>query len=566
MAAVLLANILLFPTLSIYLGNLDEFSLPLFGALKVSALMFLVGTAILFLLVRLLTPADRARIGLLFAGLSLLCWLQANLLVWDYGVLDGRDIPWREHRGRQAIDLAAWLLLAVGMVILARRKPGMLVRAATFVFLLQLVTAGVSLGTAAPPLFGVAGAETDATEGEISRFSRHHNILHIVTDGFQSDIFEELLEDTSLKERYDASFDGFQFYRETLGVFPYTRFSVPAFLSGKLYANEPDRDAFVDGALSGPTIVSLAADQGYRVDIAAEGHYFVERYANLPHENVLDFGALPHANSTTATAALLTDLALFRVAPGPLKQTVYNDQQWRVARWAASDRSAQFRYFTTASFLERFTDSMRADVDAPVYKYLHVMNTHEPMVVDEDCEFAGRTLTSERRNLLIQSRCSMDSLAQLLDRMKTLGIYDSALIVIHGDHGGWVGTRRQGPDVVLPDGKVMGKWVRSLASPVLAIKPPHASGGITTSDTLASLLDIPDTMADIMAWDRDFGHLSLVNAGNDGDRTRIFRFYFFKKNAWQVEYTGPIWEFGIDGSHYESAWTLTRTFSPQPGE
>jgi hypothetical protein len=93
---------------------------------------------------------------------------------------------------------------------------------------------------------------------------------------------------------------------------------------------------------------------------------------------------------------------------------------------------------------------------------------------------------------------------------------------------------------------------------LIAIKMPGASGPVVTSGVLASLLDIPDTLADIMKWPGDFGYASLRDIDEGDGRTRYFRFYDWEDNAWEADHTPPIIEFSITGSHYEEPWVTKR--------
>jgi hypothetical protein len=562
MAGILFSSVYIFPALNIYLGNLDHFNIALFSAMKMGTAMFAISFLGALLLLRILTPQRAATVGVTMAGISLLCWAQGNLLVWDYGVLDGRTINWEDHESKLWIDAFIWLMLSVVIIFIARKNGTLIIRGAIFIFIVQsaAATIGVLKNSVALLDSSVSGA-SNSFEG-VANFSKRENVLHIVADGFQSDVFEDLISNSLLKSRYDGSFDGFVFYRETLGIFPFTRFSVPAFLSGEIYSNQEKKNEYIDGILRGRTIISLARERGFEVDVVSDGDYLIGRYENLPYTNIFNIRDMAELDVPLADSALLLDLSLFRIAPGPLKKYIYNEQYWLFSRVMAREDFLRFKYFTHTYFMNRFSSAMRADRDSPVYKYLHIMNTHNPMVVDEDCSYSGRINGTNRMWLTFQSKCTLDTLSNLFERMKELGVYDDATIIIHGDHGGLIGNHRQGPELVFANGGIGPKLFKSLASPLLAIKSPNESGSISTSNVLASLLDIPDTLSDIMEWDTDFNHLSLLTMKDTDKRKRIFRLYEWQKNAWEAEYTGPITEFSIDGSHYEVEWHQERIFMP----
>jgi len=561
MIGVFLASVLIFPLLAIYLGNLDQFAVPLVPVLVLPLLVLVLVMCAAMLVLTLLADDVQRRVAAFFAGLSVLCWVQGNLLVWDYGLLNGRNIDWGQFGTEFAIDTAVWLVAGVLLVVLARRNQRLLTQLALTLFTVQLLACAVAVFNASPQLWTDTHARSSSGPGTLAGFSQEQNVLHFVTDGFQSDVFEELINSAEFGDSYHEGFSGFTYYRETLGAFPYTRFAVPAFLSGKLYSNETAKNEYIDAVLAGTTIISKARENGFEIDVVADGDYLIQRYSHLPYDQIFDIGDLADTNGPWQISAQLLDLSIFRVTPGPAKRYVYRDQKWLLLALATDQEALRFKYFTNTYFLRQFGDQMRVDRSAPSYKYIHIMNTHDPMVVNAGCEYAGIAAPSSRGSLTNQSRCTMDTLADIFWKMKQLGIYDNTTILIHADHGGWVGNYRKGPPVKLLDGNLGGEWVKSLASPLLAIKPAGASGPILTSDVQASLLDIPRSLSQIMGWENQFDHASVVSLPEDGVRERYFRFYLWQKNAWSTEYTGPIVEYSINGSHYETEWKRARVFN-----
>jgi len=562
MAGVLVSNALIFPAITLYLGNVDSFAMALFPALKLvllaSAFLFLLA----FVVLGLLDPPRQRSAGLIFGGLSLLVWVQSSFLIWDYGVLDGRPINWSDHQFDSLVDIGVWLCLMIVMVRLAQKRDSIIIQAATVIFSLQCVVAAYNLVDVSPQFFAKNTPKNSGNLQKILGFSPEKNVLHILVDGFQADVFEDLITTPELQDEYNKHFDGFVYYRETLGIFPYTRFAVPAFLSGKVYSNQQVKNTFIDDALRGETIISMGRDNGFDIDLIVDGSDLFDHYAHLPYDNIQKISDLPGLRNPLAEPAMLLDLALFRITPGAFKVFVYQNQKWLASQVFSLGDAFHFYYFKHTYFLDLFSEKMHANRDAPVYKYLHVMNTHNPMVVNEDCSFTGQPQPSSRYRLTLQARCTLHTLEGLLDKMKALGIYDQATIIIHGDHGGWVGTHRSGPDILFADDWPAPFWVKSLASPLLAIKLPGATGPIRTSNVLASLLDIPDTLRDIMNWSGDFGHTSLLALRENESRTRYFRYYDYQRNAWEEEHTPTMREFAITGSHYETEWVLHRLLPP----
>ncbi|MBL4620942.1 MAG: sulfatase-like hydrolase/transferase [Immundisolibacteraceae bacterium] len=563
LAAVLATNLFVLTPLGIYLGNSGEFITPLLKLLAWWALPSIV-TLLVLVVVGIVIPASwHQPYIVLLANLSLLIWFQSSLLVWDYGLLDGRNIEWASFVWRGWIDGTIWaLVLTVGMVFSRRLFP-IVAQAAVLLFIVQSIQACYGIYNVYDQQMPEAKVNQAGVLTNIANFSAQSNVLHIVLDGFQSDFFDELIHHQQIGAGYRHDLSGFTFYRQTLGIFPYTRFAVPAYLSGQIYKNDQPKNEFIGQAIAGKSIFNVASAAGMELDIASH-EYWAPLYAMANHTNsyvIPEGGHGTEFEFRLVNTAKLIDLALFRVAPHFLKQKIYDNQRWLLTPLVMDTEYLQFHYFSHTQFLNEVTAGMSVDRSSPTYKYLHVMNTHNPMVVDEDCHYAGRALQTNRTTLLIQSKCTLDTVVALLERMKQLGVYENTLIILHGDHGGWVAHRDYQPKQVNKYEDIP-FWAVSLGSPLLAIKPPGVGGQIVISDRLASLTDIADTVADIMGWSQKFQGESLIGTAGVEPRSRYFYNYYWQRDAWATDYTGPVQEYEVSGNHYETAWVPRRVFKP----
>jgi len=561
LAAALGVNVFLFTPALIYFANGNEFVTPiaqLFGGWAIPA----IATLLLVMVIGLALPTRWYRPYLVMvANLNLLVWLQGNVLVWDYGLLDGRLIDWSVNAWRGWVDGLVWVVvIAVGFVF-SRTLCRPVSQAVGVLFFIQLLLVGwAGFKHSQKPVLAVKLSQEKALKS-LAGFSEGRDVIHIVLDAFQSDFFDELVHHPQIGLAYRDSLSGFTFYRETLGVFPFTRFAVPAFLSGKIYTNERPKDEFIQGSISENSILSVAAAAGMELDLASV-EYWAPLYASAGYANSYVIPENGHGSDSefrAANMAKLVDLALFRVAPHFLKRKIYDGQRWLITPLVMDVDYLQFHYFAHTQFINQLIDKMGVNRKAPTYKYFHVMNTHDPMVVNLDCSYAGRVLPLNRTTLLMQSKCTLDTVVQLLSKLKRLGVYDRSLIILHADHGGWVPRRDYQPEKVNLHHEVPA-WAISLSSPLLAIKPPGVGGELVASNKLASLGDIADTVADIMDWPQQFGGTSLLKVGEDEPRTRYFYHHYWREDSWEIDYAGPIQEFEIRGKHYESAWIPHRVF------
>ena len=176
------------------------------------------------------------------------------------------------------------------------------------------------------------------------------------------------------------------------------------------------------------------------------------------------------------------------------------------------------------------------------------------MVTTADCEYAG-LLPSIRDNIKNQARCGLVEVVRLLEKMKELGIYDDATIVLQADHGAWVTPR--GLEVKAgADGKnkfIVHPAHMGEALPLMAVKLPHASGSLETSLVFSSITDTPATIASVMGLDSDFDGRSIFDLTPGEARERRHYVYEYSRSEWKADYLAPMQEYVVNGSAYDSA-------------
>ena len=428
-------------------------------------------------------------------------------------------------------------------------------------FVVQFVSIALLL-VSTKNLFGDRETFTSIeTFDEISDFSKTSNIIHIVLDGSQSDIFQNLFNSGGNSKRFRSAFSGFTVFPQNLGTFPYTQLSVPNFLSGEVFKNHQPKGVFIDSVMSGNNILNTATENKYELDVATGSEHYVKQYSKTKASNVLAIDSFI-SSGPIQEVSLLYDIALFQALPHFLKFKIYNDQGWFFSSLVAQDGGLQHWYFQHTLFLRKLIDNIRVTRESSVYKYFHIMNTHNPMVVGADCGYLGAVAPTTKLTLTLQSSCTLETLVLLFEKLKKEGVYDSSLIVIHGDHGGWVPNGRKGQSILLPDSQQAPGWVSSLASPFLTIKLPNDQNQFVSSPYLSSLSQIPITIASQLEWTTNFPGKSIFDEDHTSNNQREFYLYSYGAldKAWEADYTEPIFKFLIDGSHLDSQWKLDEIY------
>ena len=556
-AAIPVATVTLFATTAIYAGNASEFSSSLPPLLAI-ILPYAGGLAVaLALMGSLLTKRGQDRYTTFLSALAVLLWLQGNILVWNYGVFDGSSINWMTGVWRGILDVSIWIAVIL-LAIYGYRKLGKgLLIAAVATLVMQTLSATLTLSSNTQILQARDVVANLEGRSEVMRFSPTKNIVHIVMDGFQSDIFASILNDTSERD-FKSELRGFTYFDQHLGAYPYTQLTVPAMLSGKLFQNDVPVDTFIEQTMQGPTVINKAYAAGYEVDIAAAAA-LRNVYALGDYSNAFSIASSEHVTAQDIAiidAAKLTDLALFRVLPHFAKALVHRDELWIFQAKVQSSAFLHMQYFSDLAFLEDLATEMSTDRDTPVYKMIHVMLSHRPFVGNERCEFDGRK-SGSRDEVTTHAQCGLVSVMNVLQRMKDLGIYDSSLIVLMADHGAWV------PVENFETSARVSALTVAMATPTLAIKPPDAGHAFQVSNVPSSMIDIPTTIAGLAAIDGGFGGESVfsIEAGVARDRRHLTYGYGINPDA--KGYLFPMQEWLVNGNPYESeSWQQSNRYLP----
>jgi len=531
-------QLLLFGPHTIYSANVQEFSAS-FWSLVVHLAPMILAVAGVLLLAGVVMPARFFKHYVVaLVGLGVVLWVQGNLIVGDYGVLNGQEIDWSGHAWRNRYELALWIALPVMAVVFARQAFSTAVFASRILIALQVVLLAYTVAQADPE----ARAKWEGAPEAIFELSSKQNVFHIVLDGFQSDAFHDIVK--AERAEMDRQYSGFTFFANHMGSFPTTIVSIPAMLTGQAYRNQEPMRRFIAKEFKRATIFRAMRDQGFQVDAMSGLMYdkpSATNYYRLPTPYVTYEAYVRFAGWQ------LADLALFRHSPHVLKPWVYNDQSWRLQNtFGQSIDTAGRRYLPVngQAFLADYTSRMRVAHERPTYKYLHAGIPHWPVSVNADCEYIGaRSL--RRKNYTDQARCGIRRVGALLDRLRELGLYDSSLILISSDHGvalppqGFTGER-----------EVFGAPLAELAGSAMAllvVKPPNSTGPIRISQAPSAITDIPATIVDTLGLKNPFPGISALKIDEQAPRPRQFSVYLWSSSEWQADFFPYMDVFTVDG-------------------
>ena len=494
---LIVGNIFIFGAATIYRGNSSEFSVNFFDILKYYAYPFTLALLAILLIGLLLSRKYLfIYVSLLFI-LGLLLWMQGNFLVWEYGVFDGRGIEWSKYNWQGWVDVSLWIVFLIAAFILHKKIPKISSFACLVLIFLQSLFL-LSTYISAPQTWSSDFTQRRGISKSLFNYSSSFNIIHILADGFQTDVFQEVVEEN----RMDSDLDGFVLFKENMGVSSITSLTIPAIFSGEVYQGSTELSSFVKRALSEKGFQNILFNKGYDVNIVAG--------ITMPVGNVTNYYRVPRAyggswkENVLSEAAFLSDLVLFRHLPHYVKKKVYNSQNWTILNYFKIDKKSKRGYFHCKEFFQDYIEFLKVKSSRPAYHFIHLLPPHPPFVTDENCEYSGGVLSPTKKNYKIEAKCVLRLFIRFIDKLKILGIYDSSFIILQADTGqGWPVNMKNKPlsdkDMKNTTPGIVG---RSLA--LLAIKRPNSRGAMKISNAKTIITDIPSTVMKIAGLQNHF--------------------------------------------------------------
>jgi hypothetical protein len=534
---LLTLTIFVFLPALVYGGNVGEFSFGYFDLLAVYAIPAAVTLLVLFGIGLWSRRAVRARFNWVIGASAILLWFQAQVLVRDYGLLDGTTIDWMVHGAQAWIDGAIWIGVIVFALMIAPKAVHLLaVICWVFVAVQGVELAAASMSSGDRFWTKDAVPRQDAPAG-IFEYSSKRNVIHVLFDHFQTDVFLEVLEE----EGWAEEFSGFTVFEENIGTLR-TSLSLPALFSGRLYEGDGTVEEYYQTSVGEASFHHVLAAEDYVVNVVP--------HMAFPEGNVTNTYRIPatyggeSADEVVFEASYLMDIALFRAMPQSMKKFIYNENNWRISGIFSKPPAA--KALADLAFFQSYTGRIRVAREQYAYHFMHLYPPHPPYVLNDDGVYTG-VLPATRENYKVQARHTLRVFIKFLRRLSELGVYDSSLIVLHSDHGS------EFPPV--QHGQAYDIGLRRVPA-LLAIKPVSQRTALQVSNAPTAITDIGATILDHLGLDWSGGGESILRVDSLQNRERRY--------LWPLDGSrGGVGGYSIVGSIYHrDAWRPIESIEP----
>lgn len=536
---VLSFTVFFFSPLGIFFANINEWPIPASAALLQLLLLCLFSSTLLTIFLLLFRSKNAFYIGIAIVfALTLVVWLQMHFFSWNFGVLDGRAINWGENYANGLIEFGAWILIISFAILNARFFYKWIFHLTIFLFVLQAVFISNLAFTADPEsqhkLFSLDAVST-------YNFSPEQNVIVLVLDTFQSDVFQEIIEEDPT---HTENFKGFTFFPDNIGGYPKTYPALVLALMEKYYKNAQPLVEFIKEVYPQDSLPRILKQHGFDISLPV---------------------SLPSACDTTLCANYreknnhdivpLLGLSIFYDLPFFGKEIFYKQYPDFF-----KPLFKQLGIKDNVDFMQDINTLAQKNNTSKAFKFFHLRGAHQPYTLNENLEYEQMPHT--RLSYVRQSKASLKIAEQFLLYLKEKGLYDSSMIIILGDHGAGIPPAKKAPaSDDAPKFEYINDTLKNLANPLLLIKKPFADGDFSSSTVEASLGDVPQTILSTLDIRNNLGGYNLLDPSSvPTNRDRYFRFY-----SWQGVITGgPIMhELLINGPISDmNSWQPTfRTYS-----
>jgi len=510
------------------------------GALWISQFAVSMCIALLVaIILAMASGATRRFFNAIIVTIYVLVFIRAFFAPVSFGILEGLGI----NEVQIISDVSLWVsMVLLSVILLCALKYERLVKdiVQTSTVVLVLLVAYIYSSSGSSNAIIKASV---ADKSHLSRFSSNSNILVLSFDSIQNDLLIELLSEN--EEALDL-LDDFTLYADVTGYAPNTSFSMLSTLTGR-YIESGDKGAMIKNLrqiYGQVTFPSVLARHNYAVDVF---NLPCNLAANSTCMNTASVLPKKNANDYRLTAY---DISILKIFPKSISWGIVQSLS-KNKRSAVKDEKALIKEDKAGHGygMDKYTFKQMYKgmylVDEPVLKFHHYMHTHQPIRFGKNCSYDTR-IDQNHQSTKSEIYCTLREFGEFITRLKEIGIYNDALIILTSDHGYESNIQprtKKGKDYNGGFININGVWSASRYWPILLVKKNGARGKLKMNYTPVSLVDIGPTI--YKSANIDF----CKNARCDGENL-LANYKPRKKMRKSMFYVGGAQN--LDNKHYDT--------------
>lgn len=501
---------------SLYISNQSEFSFYLTDILL--ALILCTGLCFAVLMavcVLIRNEKARAVVTACILGIGIGFYVQSSFLSGGYGQLNGLEIDWAAMWQRGIVNTLVWVACIALPVFLTLYFKNNRIK-------IQKVVAAILLGVQIVAcLLLVLTAEKVSLSDEFTistdeafTLSQNDNVVVFLMDNFSSDLFEEIISED---EAYQELFDGFTYFPDTSGVGCNTKGSLPFILTGMWNENMYEYKEYLNRGYDNELYADLN-ERDYDTRLFVDKKY-------IGAESIDYFDNI-YGQKSSVSAAKITPLmykfTAFTYMPHFLKPFF-----WFYSgdfSSASADTNNNLRLSPDPSFYTSLhSEGLSVDESYEgAFRFYYLTGAHSPFDMNEEAQ----AVESGSVTIKQKAQGGLKIVAEYLQQLKELGLYDNTMVFVLADHGNWE--------------------EETVFNPMLMVKFFESeTSGITVSNAQISYEDLMPTLIEAVTG-QDAG-TTVFEVPENESRERRFLYYDWDGN-WEANYLPDLYEYIITGN------------------
>lgn len=507
----------IYAPLELFFTNTDEFWFDLSVLLTAMGVTFVIAVLLcvcimIFVSIKMHKIYDIAVIACSIIYLA--TYIQGNFLVKNLPPLDGTAIDWSAYPVERIKSILVWITVMALLLVLV--KVVQMDR-------LQSIIKWISCGATVMLLITIISlcimsngykskANLTVSTKDLFEVSENQNFIILLLDAADSSTFTELLDK---HPEYEDIFEDFTYYRNAMGVYSFTKHSIPFILSGDWYENDEPFEQYSTNAYMESPLFKELENENYKMGIyEAELLLSDERFCKFDNILLNGWGT----RSWTAFVRWQIQMVGFRYAPYDLKRICFvNPDAFKELKIPPEG----YETFTDSNvdFYEGILNEKVSYTSENSFKFVHVSGAHLPFRYDENMNII------ENATYETNMEASMTIARDYLNKLRDSGVYDNSVIIVMADHGfssaDYEELYRQ--------------------NPILFVKGIGEKHDMQTSLAPVSFVDLQEAYHRLLAGEES---TEIFDCKEEEERERRYLFYYYNDESSMYEYkqTGMAWD------------------------